>query len=142
MLDSEANLQAEFYHQCKLIGQQCALEVTTRVGRLDIAVLSADRCRILAIVEAKKSHAYFANGQSAQIQRYKLLGLPVYGLSPSVCPERLAKTIQAKHGSDQGIALPFAAGIKLFVPTPINPRNRLHRKMRREYDPDLNVKAS
>ncbi len=110
MLDSEANLQAEFYHACKLLGLQCALEVSTRAGRLDAVVLSACRGRILAIVEVKKHGFAFLNGHSSQIRRYKSLGVPVYGLHPEKCAHRLAKTIQSKHSNDKGISLLEARG--------------------------------
>jgi hypothetical protein len=115
MLDSEANLQGEFYHACKLIGLQCALEVSTRAGRLDAVVLSADRGRILAIIEVKKHAFSFLNGHSSQIIRYKRLGVPVYGLHPEKCPHRLAKTIQAKHLHESGISLLDARGDSVWT---------------------------
>lgn len=115
MLDSEANLQGEFYHACRLLGVQCALEVSTRAGRLDAVVLSDDRARILAIVEVKKHAFSFLNGHSSQIIRYKRLGVPVYGLHPEKCAHRLAKTIQSKHSKDEGISLLAARGDSVWT---------------------------
>jgi len=76
-LMSEANIQAEFFGACKGIGLNCALEVSTPVGRLDVGIFSEDWSRLLAVVECKKRRL---DGNTAQIGRYKQIGVPVYGL--------------------------------------------------------------
>lgn len=103
-LNTEANLQAEFYHACRLIGQELALEVLTPRGRLDILLLSKDRKRGLAIVEVKPK-AYYFTGCQNQIERYKKLGLPVHGLSQEKDPHALAKTLKAQYADEYGIIL-------------------------------------
>src|SRR5271169_7045453 len=100
MFDAEANIQAEFYHQCKLIGLECRLEVTTPVGRLDAVILAPGLQRVLAIVEVKREAASF---EQRQIERYKTLGVPVYGLKNAARALKLAATIKAKHADDLGI---------------------------------------
>lgn len=104
-LDSEANLQAEFYHACRLIDLPCALEVTTPAGRHDAVILSADRRAILAIIEVNPHKADFMGGRSPQITRYKSIGAPVYGLSPEKDPHRLAATLKERHANDAGVQL-------------------------------------
>ena len=52
--DNEATLQAEFYHACRLLDMTVVMELTTPVGRLDVAILSSDKLRLVAIVEVKK----------------------------------------------------------------------------------------
>ena len=101
-LNNEANTQAEFYHQCRLLGVECALEVNTPFGRVDVAVLSDDRKRFLAIVEVKQQRVDF---RREQIDRYKQIGVPVYGLWNPLRCEKLAQTIRARHGSERGVSL-------------------------------------
>ena len=91
-LISEAIIQAEFYHACRLIGLPCLLELTTPAGRLDAVVVSSDFKRMLAIVECKHNEhgkVFF----SRQIKRYKALGVPVYGLAKVERASRLAEQL-------------------------------------------------
>ncbi len=104
-LDTEANLQAEFYHECKLIGLPCSLEVITPAGRLDAVVLNAAKTQFLAIIEVKRDPVSFLGGYSTQIKRYKRLGVPVYGLSSHNDPAKLAATIKAKHFAFPGVPI-------------------------------------
>lgn len=104
-LNTEANLQAEFYHFAKLRGWPVVLELITNAGRVDIALLSKDRTRLLALVECKCSPIYFAGGKSAQIARYKTLGVPVYGLSDIARTERLVATVIERCGNMAGIPI-------------------------------------
>ena len=110
-LDAEANLQAEFYHQCRLIDLQLALEVTTPAGRLDAAILTPDRLNLVAIVEVKRSKLSFNEGRSRQILNYKALGVPVYGLDTTTDPKRLARSIQIQIRSLQGKPLTAIASM-------------------------------
>ena len=99
---SESNLQGEFYHACRMLGLEVALEVTTPAGRLDAVVLTPDRESFLAIVEVKPAAYMFQDGRRPQIQLYKRLGVPVYGLSPENDAHKLAATIKAKHLGQPG----------------------------------------
>lgn len=90
-LNNEANITAEFYHQCRLLGIQIALEVTIPFGRIDIAILNKKRTHLIAIIEAKKDGRPFDHNQ---IERYKQLGVPVYGLNRIEHAKRLALTIE------------------------------------------------
>lgn len=114
-LNTEANLQAEFYHACRLIDLPVSLEVSTPAGRLDCAILDANRTMLLAIVEVKDSPTAFLGGESLQIQRYKTLGVPVYGLSPRNDPHRLAATIKRRHQYPDGVFIATFAGQESYV---------------------------
>lgn len=99
---SEAVVQAEFYMAAKQVGLRCTLELSTREGRLDIAVFNEDWTKLLAIVECK-NRPYGAVSKNRQIERYKRLGVPVYGLSKASRAEHLAKVIlKANH---RGVAI-------------------------------------
>lgn len=67
--------------------------------------MNPDRTRLLAIVECKLHHFLFMNGESAQIKRYKRVGVPVYGLSELSRVEGLVATIKARHGQSNGVLL-------------------------------------
>lgn len=77
---SEANIQAEFYHQCRLLGVPCVLEFITPVGRHDACIFSPDFTHLRAIVECKNNRCGMFNPASRQYQRYKSLGVPIYDL--------------------------------------------------------------
>jgi hypothetical protein len=114
-LNTEANIQAEFYHACRLIDLPVALEIRTPAGRVDCMVLDKDRTMVLAIVEVKDSPNAFLSGNMLQIQRYKTLGVPVYGLCPRNCAHRLAATIKRKHQFPNGVFISVFAGQKSYV---------------------------
>ncbi len=101
-LENEATLQAEFYHACRLLDMTAVSELVTPVGRLDVVILSPDKKRLLAIVEVKEFEHSFIGGQSAQIVRYKRLGVPVYGLWIGKDPHRLAGNIKAAVQNSEG----------------------------------------
>lgn len=75
---AEANLQAEFYHQARMMQLFCVLELTTSMGRIDCAVLNLECDSIIAIVEFKRGKIDL---KSEQIRRYKNLSVNVYGLN-------------------------------------------------------------
>lgn len=99
---SEAVVQAEFYAAAKYIGLRCTLELSTREGRLDVAVFNDDWTKLLAIVECKNKPFGKVN-RTRQIERYKKLGVPVYGLSKVGRAMPLAQTI--KKCNHAGIAV-------------------------------------
>jgi len=129
--NSEANVQAEFYHQCRLIGLPVALEVTTPVGRLDVAVLNATGDGCVAIVECKKA-ACMISAELGQVRRYKKIGVPVYGLTDKQRCRGLAKTIQEKHAADPGVG--FAAVLEM-------PRIGRPRRIPQQWRDNLNIKG-
>lgn len=99
-LGGEANAQAEFYHQSRLISLSVALEVNTPFGRIDIGVLNLEKDGLIAVVECKRLLNEFC---PYQIERYKQLGVPVYGLRGIKNAQRLALTIKRRHGREPGL---------------------------------------
>src|SRR4051812_28490794 len=99
----EANTQAEFYHQARLIGLPILLELATPLGRHDIAILRPDKSGVVALIECKRQGRR-VYGNSRQIQRYKLLGVPIYGLNDPSRAARLAETIKRKHLHERGLS--------------------------------------
>jgi hypothetical protein len=97
MKDSEANIQAEFYHRARLLGLEVQMEMHTPVGRLDAAILSSDRSHLLAIVECKR---YKISRDAVQIKRYERIGVPVYILSSKYGAETLAKSLKLAFSDD------------------------------------------
>lgn len=89
----EANIQAEFYHYCRLLGVNCVLEYSTPFGRLDVAVMSADCSRLIAIVECKNQNRTQIQ-ITGQIRRYKEIGVPVFGLCKFKRAQRLVEQIK------------------------------------------------
>lgn len=77
-LKTEATIQAELYHLCKLASLSCACQVVTPAGVLDVLVFDPEKREAIAIVECKatKEKAQRAN-RSRQVARYKTLGVPV-----------------------------------------------------------------
>lgn len=99
-LHTEANIQAEFYHHCKCVELNCALEVLTPIGRFDCAVFSKDWTLLLAIVECKK-HAKESRPETGQIRRYSTANVPVHILDSFDACEQLA--IKLKLESVKGV---------------------------------------
>lgn len=133
-LRSEANIQAHFFSKCWAINLPCVLELYTPFGRLDAVIFTSDWKRILAVVEVKRRDDF----SKLQINRYKRLGVPVFGLCKMERAERLANQIKrdyykpgdTEHGqSFEGIL----AHKKLFRGS-AKPINRM------ELDPDLIVR--
>ena len=89
---AEANLQAEFYHHCRLLGIACLLEFSTPVGRHDLVVFSNDFQILHAIIECKRGHAFDLN--SMQYRRYQKVGVPIFSLCKITDAEPLAREIQ------------------------------------------------
>jgi hypothetical protein len=100
-LMSEANIQAEFYCACKQIGLNCSLEVSTPIGRLDAGLFSEDWSRLLAIVECKHTNDGKVK-RTPQIERYKRIGVPVFGLARMDC---ISLAVKIKTQTYPGVAL-------------------------------------
>ena len=88
---TEATIQAEFYHQCRLKGIQCAVEysvVKCFVGGgsssrsiFDLVILNKERTKVWAIVEVKKdeTHSYeYTWYNTEQGRKYRQYHLPIY----------------------------------------------------------------
>ena len=73
-LESEANIQAEFYGVCKQVGLNCALEVSTPLGRLDVAIFYAALFVVLAFDNCQQS--LFANSALQKAGRSGFMGSP------------------------------------------------------------------
>lgn len=93
-LDTEATLQAEFYHACRLLEIPCILELETPAGRLDAAILNSAHTALLCIVEVKRNEYSLRNGNSPQLVRYRKLGAPVLTLTHKDNPHTLAQFIK------------------------------------------------
>lgn len=79
---AEANIQAEAYHQLKLLNIPCYLEYKVDNCRFDMVLVSKDRFHILAIIEFKshgekrlKRNPGITKGK--QYNKYMQYGLPL-----------------------------------------------------------------
>jgi len=124
---NEANIQAEFYHHCRLLGICCILELSTPVGRLDIAILNADKTHLLAIVECKKESREIRE-YSRQFRKYKSIGVPVIGLNKMSDAEPLARRVLAEF---------TAGGVELDAVKSMERQSRILRKHRFNPETDL-----
>lgn len=88
---TEASIQSEFYHWCRVIGLNCCPEFHTPVGRLDAAVFSPGWDRLLAVVECKRPGRHVGR---KQLERYKTIGVPVFTLNHFPFAEGLARQLQ------------------------------------------------
>lgn len=74
-----ANLQAEFYHQCRINNINCCLEYyTEHFGRFDCVITSYNKKEIIRIVEFKKHSNLSPNLNTKQVNKYLKTGVPVY----------------------------------------------------------------
>lgn len=78
--NTEANLQAEFYMECRKRGHRVVLNFYTPVGYLDAACLSEDGRMLKAIVEVKRSNK--CGLATKQLERYRSSGVRVFVLRP------------------------------------------------------------
>lgn len=100
-LMTEATIQAELYHHCRLLGLRAVLEYNTPVGRMDLVVLTPDGKAIVAGVECKRptTHTgrrrdehYTAN--SRQVNRYRTTGITMLTLISFEGAKELAHLIR------------------------------------------------
>jgi hypothetical protein len=89
----EAQIQAEFYCACKSVGLNCALELSTPVGRLDCALFNDAWDVLLAIVECKRTVRPWQE-RTRQMHRYRSIGVPVHILANLQACDALAKQIK------------------------------------------------
>lgn len=124
---SEANIQAEFYHHCRLLGIKCVLELSTPVGRLDIAILNQEKTHLLAIIECKKESREIRD-YSKQFRKYKTIGVPVIGLNKMCDAETLARRVLVEFITG-GIALSDVKSVQRI-------------KSRRRFNPETDLDES
>ena len=75
---SSSNIQAEFYHQCRLHNVNCMLEHIYDDCRFDIVCYDSDN-NIYAIIEAKYNPGdYVINKNSRQWKKYNRYGIPIF----------------------------------------------------------------
>lgn len=131
---SEAMIQAEVYHQCRLLGIAVALELSVPHGRLDIAIFNKACTHIMGIMEVKKSD--MAKRQTKQCFRYESIGLPFIlvtrtGIRDAV---KWASTLSG------GLSLDEINSMSV----PIHLQGSRYKRRRRsdfEWDEDLNIKG-
>lgn len=131
---TEANIQAELYSQCKTAGINCALEVSTPVGRLDVAVFSSDWSALLAVVECKRR---LPGHKTGQIRRYESIGVPVF----LVASMDVKVTVQHLKTIVSGVPWEKVTGMEKKQKRRRNAEGLLVRGFNRiELDPDINLK--
>ena len=124
MNHSEATIQAELYHQCRLIGLRVALELKTSVGRLDLVILSDREC-VQAIVEVKKMKPFY---ETLQVRRYKTLGIPVFDLWRIEDCASMALTLAGVNGDGVPLSVINSQSFKLSEDHPLALPKRGSRK--------------
>ncbi len=103
-LMSEAVIQAELYRQFIELGANVTLEYSTPMGRTDLALFNSDWTRLIAIVEMKHNEERRVR-RTPQIERYKKLGVPVYGLADIARAAHMAVKIMQDQSSAVGISI-------------------------------------
>ena len=73
---AEANVQAEFYHRCRLLKLRLCLEYTCNNCRFD-AVMIDNNDNIYAIVEFKRSTKGYVSTKTKQLKKYSKYGVPI-----------------------------------------------------------------
>ena len=99
---SEALFQAEFYHQARKIGLPVFLELTTPVGRLDIAVFNRPMDAVVAIVECKRDPR---SQDRLQADRYLKIGAPLYWCCSMEDAARLPPLLMEEYYEFSGVKL-------------------------------------
>jgi hypothetical protein len=118
---SEATIQAELYHQCRCRGLAVVLELSTAVGRLDLAIMTPTG-NALAAVEVKKMKPVY---ETKQMRRYRTLGLPLFELWRMADCESMAEQL-AKIGGD-GISVERLKAAKLPEGHPLKRPSKMDR---------------
>lgn len=73
----EANIQAEFYHRCRLLGLRLCLEYKYEHCRFD-AVMLDNKDNIYAIIEFKsRIKPIIGDYNTKQIKKYQQYGIPI-----------------------------------------------------------------
>ena len=74
----EANIQAEIYHQCRLLGINCILEYKVPRSRFDICIIKDDK--IVLIIETKShkiNHQTLVPPINKQMKKYQWWKVPI-----------------------------------------------------------------
>ena len=74
---SEANIQGEFYHYCRVLDIPCYLEYKHENSRFDAVICDPQRDEILIIVEIKNMIRKHNNWNTKQLIKYKKFNLPL-----------------------------------------------------------------
>lgn len=74
---SEANIQAEFYHQCRTLSIPCYLEYKQDTSRFDAVIYDPITLKILIIIEIKNSKKSKVNEETKQFNKYKKFNIPI-----------------------------------------------------------------
>lgn len=99
---SEAMIQAEFYHQCRRIGLPVFLELSTPIGRLDIAILNQPLNGVVAIVECK---AAWGKQDYAQINDYRRIAAPIFWCCTMEEAQTMPQLLMDKYHRFSGVSL-------------------------------------
>lgn len=95
---SEANVQAEFYHQCKLHRIKCRLEYKYENCRFDCVLYDKNK-NVYAIIEIKNRKRKFApNVNGKQATKYKRFNIPIiYILNYDAIPYAISYLLQKRE---------------------------------------------
>lgn len=97
---TECEIQAELYHQCRLAGIKCRLEIHTRCGRPDALICTPDGAAVYLVIECKTDDDKLC---PRQLSRYRGLGIDVMTLCAMHEIPRLISRIQAYVIANQPI---------------------------------------
>jgi len=74
---AEANIQAEFYHQCKVRGIECYLEYKHEQSRFDAIITEEEYIRFIVEFKSYKTNKK-GKTKTRQLDKYRQYGLPVF----------------------------------------------------------------
>lgn len=86
----EANIQAEFYHQCRLRQIKVFLQFPYEDCKFDCIVLDKSKKKILCVVEIKYRKTTKKNYNTKQMKKYRNFDVPVFLVTSK---EDIVKTI-------------------------------------------------
>jgi DNA-binding MurR/RpiR family transcriptional regulator len=94
---TEANIQAEFYHQCRLKGVECYLEYKHEQSRFDAIIIKNND--VVLIVEFK-SYKTDKKGKTKtkQLDKYRQYGIPVLLITRMNQIEQVIASLSFKIG--------------------------------------------
>ena len=79
---NEANIQAEFYHQCRINKINCCLEYRHGHCVFDVVILDEKKQNVLYIVEIKhwewQRYYDITKSKSKQFKKYRSFDVPMY----------------------------------------------------------------
>ena len=74
---AEANIQAEFYHQCKLNGIECYLEYKHEHSRFDAVIIQNDEIEFIIEFKSYKTDKA-AKLNTKQLDKYRKYGVQIF----------------------------------------------------------------